>query len=231
MFLSRRSTQAEYFDALDRAEAEIIESYESLASINRLFLFAEPFQRFVPRLLGQGHCRSLSILDLGAGDGSLGTLLADWAVNQHGWVWQFTNLDANPSALRRARGETNIVGSALALPFRDTSFDLVISSQMTHHLTSDEKITRHFREAWRVARKGILFTDLHRNVFLYGALDLFFRLRRYPKHFRDDALLSVRRGFRIGELRRLAEQAGLTDARAWLYFGARTILEARKSGT
>ena len=231
MFLSRRATQAEYFDAPDRADAEIGEFYESLASINRLFHFAEPFQRRLPKLVGPHACQSLSILDLGAGDGFLGTMLSEWATKKRGWKWEFTNLDANPAALRRARSGTNVVGSVLALPFSDSSFDVVIASQMTHHLVSDADIIRHFREAWRVARRGILFTDLHRNCFLYAALNLFFRLRRYPKHFRDDALISVRRGFRIGELRKLAAQAGIAGGRAWLYFGARTILEARKPGT
>jgi SAM-dependent methyltransferase len=228
MFFRERATQAEYFDLAGRPQAEVTESYQSLASVNRFFLFAEPFQRFIPKLLGVERCRSLSILDLGAGDGSLGRLLADWAARKWSWHWRFTNLDSSIPALRLNASNCNVAASVLALPFRDDSFDLVIASQMTHHLNGDATVIRHLREAWRVARGGICFTDLHRGVFLYSMLSLLFRVRRFPNHFREDALLSVKRGFRTGELRELALQAKIHRASVSLYFGTRVILQAKK---
>lgn len=229
MFLARRAAQAEYFDSPNRPHAEIVESYTSLASVNRLFAFAEPFQRLLPKFLGKEYCASLSILDLGAGDGSLGKLLAEWSARRQNWTWRVTSLDINVSALLFNKGGQNVAGSALALPFRDNSFDVVIASQMTHHLTRDDQVLQHLSEAWRVAKQAIFFTDLHRGPILYGLLWLFFQLRRYPEHFRNDGLLSVRRGFRIHELQKLARNAGMSGARASLYYGTRVILHARKS--
>ncbi|MGN6555715.1 MAG: class I SAM-dependent methyltransferase, partial [Verrucomicrobiota bacterium] len=165
MFLRRRATQAEYFDSLDRPHAEMVEAYASLASVNRLFLFAEPFQRLLPRFLELQNCGSLSILDLGAGDGLLGTSLSEWAAKKHGWKWRFTNLDINLPALRLNEHGQNVAGSALALPFRDNSFDVVIASQMTHHF-SDAEVVQHLREAWRVTRRAIFLSDLHRGPAL-----------------------------------------------------------------
>jgi len=228
MFLSGRATQAEYFDSPGRPEPEIVESYESLAAMNRLLMFAEPFQRLFPKFLGRDQCRSLSILDLGGGDGSLATLLTRWAAEQREWDWRFTNLDFTMPALRRSRCARNVAASALALPFRDESFDVVIASQTTHHMTGDEAVRRHLSEAWRVARRAIYFSDVHRGPALYGFLWLVLHLRRFPKHFTHDALLSVRRGFRIGELQALAREAGIPGAKAWLYYGARVILQAKK---
>lgn len=228
MFLRRRATQAEYFDSLERPHAEMVEAYASLASVNRLFLFAEPFQRLLPRFLELKNCDSLSILDLGAGDGLLGTSLSKWAAKKHGWKWRFTNLDINVTALRLNEPGQNVAGSALALPFRDNSFDVVIASQMTHHF-SDSEVVQHLREAWRVARRAIFLSDLHRGPALHGLLWLMFCVRRYPEHFRADGLLSVKRGFLVGELQSLANQAGIPGARAWLRYGTRVILEARKS--
>jgi SAM-dependent methyltransferase len=229
MFLSRRATQAEYFDARDRPRSELVESYAALARLNRWFIFAEPFQRLVPRLLGREQCHKLSFLDLGAGDGSLGTVLRKWASTRRGWDWRFTNLDLSTPALELATDGTNVAGSVLDLPFRDASFDVVIASQMTHHLVGDEEVIRHFREAWRVARRLILLTDLHRGPALYGVVWLVVQLSRYPKHFRHDALLSVRRGFRVRELHSLAARADITGAQAWLYYGSRVIVQARKN--
>ena len=180
MFLSQRATQAEYFDDRDRPTAEITDFFSALARTNRLFAFAEPFQQLLPRLLGQEKCRSLSLLDLGAGDGSLGKVLSQWAARQN-WDWNFTNLDISPASLRLSQSGHNVVGSVLALPFADASFDVVIASQMTHHLSTNEEVTQHFREAWRVTRSGLLLTDLHRNVFLYGMLWLLFNWKAFSK--------------------------------------------------
>ncbi len=227
MFLARRATQAEYFDSPRRSRDEIRKLYECLGRVNRLFGFARAFQIGLPRLVGEARCKSLSILDLGAGDGSLGRALSDSAARR-GWSWRFTNLDMNIRGLELAGGSRNVAGTALALPFRDNSFDAVVASQMTHHL-SDSETVRHIREAWRVARLGVLLNDLHRNAALYAALWLLLRGDRFPAEFRLDGLLSVKRGWRVPELEALALKAGLPRARVSLYFGARVLLETRKS--
>lgn len=227
MFLRERATQAEYFDSPDRSGAEIAAGYQLLAGINRLFHFAEPYQRLMPKFFGRDNCRSLSILDLGAGDGSLGATLSRWAADKRGWNWRFTNLEINERALRLSRSERNIAASAAALPFRDGSFDVVIASQMTHHLNHDE-VLLHLREAWRVSRRGIYLTDLHRSCLLYGMIWLILHVRREPREFLEDGLLSVRRGFRLAELRTLAKAAGISNAQVSLYYASRVILQARK---
>lgn len=225
MFLSRRSRQAEYFD-IERPVPELAEFFRALNRLNGVFAFAEPFQRYLPRMLGESRCRSLAVLDLGAGDGSLAGELESWA-SQRGWSWQVTSLDTSLEALSFGRGDRRIVGSALALPFQNGVFDVVITSQMTHHLSEPETV-QLLVEAWRVAHQAILVCDLHRNVALYTLLWVFFRLQSYPPQFRHDALLSVQRSWRVGELRRLAQAAGIRPAHVRCYFGARLILEARK---
>ena len=227
MFLKRRVLQAEYFDSPDRTLTEVAEGYAMLARVNRLFLICEPFKTVLPSMLGEARCRSLSLLDLGAGDGSLGNELRLWA-NERGWDWRFTNLDLNPRALRLNPATPGVTGSALSLPFRDQSFDVVIASQMAHHLGREEEVGRHFKEAWRVARDLVFLNDLHRSIALYGILWLVLRICRFPDHFRSDGLLSVRRGWRVDEWRVLANQAGIPEARVWLYAGARVMLGARR---
>ncbi len=227
MFLSRRSAQAEYFDAPDRTAAEVADGYRLLARVNRLFHFAEPFQRHLPRSLGAERCRSLSVLDLGAGDGSLGRELTAWAA-QRGWAWRVTSLDLNPLALRLNPGRPNVAACALALPFTDRSFDVVIASQMTHHIPQTEAVARHFREAWRVTRDTLFLNDLHRNCALFAMVWLATHLTRLPADLRSDGLVSVRRGWRIGEWQRLADEAGIPNANVWLHYGARIMLRARR---
>src|SRR5271167_3162605 len=114
MFLSRRSAQEEYFDK-ERPAAELTDFFRALDRCNRLFSAAAPFQVLLPALLQESDCRSLSILDLGAGDGSLGKTLKEWAARRR-WNWQVTNLDVNLEALRLNPSGWNVAGSALALP-------------------------------------------------------------------------------------------------------------------
>ena len=228
MFLSRRSTQEEYFDS-ERPALEVSEFFRSLGRVNRLFDFAEPFRNLLPKLVGHAGCRSLSILDLGAGDGSLGTNMRNWATKR-GWDWKITNLDTCMAALRLNRRGLNVAGSATRLPFQDGSFDAVVASQMAHHL-SDACVKELLREGWRVTRRALVLCDLHRNAGLYLLLRLLFLVQRHPASFRADGLLSVQRGWRVGELKRLAAEAPISGATVKLYFGARVILQARKAAT
>jgi ubiquinone/menaquinone biosynthesis C-methylase UbiE len=225
MFLSRRSMQAEYFDS-ERPAHELEAFYRCLNSVNRLFAFDHLFQFWVPKLLSTSGCQSLSLLDLGAGDGALGQALGRWAA-QRGWYWKVTNLDLSTAALRLSRTGWNVAGSALALPFLNDSFDVVIASQMAHHL-GDSETEQMLRESWRVARRAVVISDLHRNPLLYFTLALLCSLRRFPPEFRADALLSVKKSWRAPELERLAGRAGLTQPEVRVYFAARVLLVSSK---
>jgi len=226
MFFRRRSTQAEYFDLPNRQESETIAAFRDLDRLNLAFRFELPFQMTLPRWLGPARCERLELLDLGAGTGLLGKRLSEWASRRE-WCWRFTNLDTNPLALKLGNAPRSITGSALALPFADGSFDVVIASQMTHHLT-DEEVVLHLREAWRVTRDALFVCDLHRNAGLYVMLWLSTRLMRICPPVREDALVSVKRGFRFRESRALAAKAQLTNPKVWLYYLSRVVLQARK---
>lgn len=226
MFFRERSTQAEYFDAPDRPEAEMAAAFRELDRVNQFFHFSHPFVSQLPRWLGKQRCARLEILDVGAGTGLLGKMLSEWA-SRRGWDWRFTNLDANRVALKSGSAGNGIVGSALQLPFADASFDLVVASQMTHHL-ADAEVVQHWREAWRVARDGLFICDLHRNAGLYVMLWLTMLLISSDRTLREDGLISVKRGFRRREWRELAARADIPDAKVWVYYGTRIVLQARK---
>ncbi len=229
MFLSQRSTQAEYFDLPDRGLAEVAEGYRLLNRVNRILHNGEPFRRLLPGWLGEERCRRLSFLDLGAGNGQLADELTVWAARR-GWEWSFTNLDLNFHALQLNPKGCNVAASVVALPFSDESFDVVVGTQMTHHLADESEVTRHFAEAWRVSRDAVFIHDVHRNVGLYSILWLLLVLMRVPPVFRADGLLSVARGWRVGEFQQFAERAGMVGARVRLDFGSRLFLMARKLG-
>src|SRR6185369_14703961 len=84
MFLSQRATQAEYCDRTDLPSSEVADNYRQLARFNRLLQVTDPFQRLLVRWLGRGQVKKLSMLDLGAGDGSIGRSIESWA-RHRGW--------------------------------------------------------------------------------------------------------------------------------------------------
>ena len=227
MFLRQRATQAEYCDRTDLPLADVMENHRQLSRFNRIMLVSDPFQRLLVRWLGRRNVTTLSLLDLGAGDGLIGRTIEAWA-RRRGWDWRVTNLDMRPGALQLGGGCRNVAGGVCALPFADDSFDVVIASQMTHHLTDEETI-QHFREAWRVTRDAIFLTDAHRNIGALSVIWAVLRLMRVTPHFLSDGVLSVKRGWRVGEWRELARRADIPSARIWLYYGSRVMLQARKN--
>jgi ubiquinone/menaquinone biosynthesis C-methylase UbiE len=230
VLLKQRSTAAEHFDSPDRSQDLVREDYRQLGRVNRLFRFADPFQHTIPEVLGEAACQDLTLLDMGAGDGSLGDTLETWA-QQRLWNWQVTHLDLNPKALTLSKSSRRVVGSALALPFRDNSFDVVVAAQMTHHLDFPQGVVSHFKEAYRVARKLVVIYDLHRTLPMYMLVWGTLICMRSPKPFREDGLMSVKKGWRPTEWQDLARQAQIPDARVWVKHGTRVMLQATKPAT
>lgn len=226
MFFRQRATQAEYCDQPDLSREAVISHCLQLARFNRTMLVSDVFQRILTRWLGRTRVASLSILDLGAGDGWIGRKISAWAARR-GWTWRVTNLDVNPHALGLHPGSRNVLASVCSLPFPAGSFDVVIASQMAHHLVEAE-VVAHFREAWRVTGDGLFLSDAHRNEGAFLVLWLVLKLIGATPEFQADGLQSVRRGWRVNEWRRLAVQAGIPDAQVWLSYGSRVMLQARK---
>lgn len=226
MFLSHRSRQAECFDEPDRPRESVLRDYAQLERLNRLFRHADPFTRRIARDHPASRWQKARVLEVGAGSGQLSLELQSWA-SQQGWSWDFTCLDLNPCAIDLNPIPHKCVGDATRLPFPDQSFDLVIASQMTHHL-DEAGVIAHFHEAWRVAKHRVLISDLHRNAFLFTVIALIAPWLGVSRRLLADGLLSVRKGFRVGEWHSLATQAGIRGARVSIDFGCRIVLDAVK---
>ena len=125
-------------------------------------------------------------------------------------------MDRMPAHLPR-NGTGTVAGDALALPFLDSSFDLVTCSLLIHHLER-EQIVHFVNQALRVARVAVLLNDLRREplhlALMYAGYPIFSRLTLH------DGIASVRRAYTPQELKSILENtaaAGVEMENSYLY--------------
>lgn len=106
-----------------------------------------------------------TLLDLGCGTGTLVLML------QHANpVAQVIGIDVDRSILNTAQSKIQqgpapwpalVQGSAISLPFEDSSLECVVTSFVIHHLTTENKLAA-FRECFRILRPGcsLLVADI-----------------------------------------------------------------------
>jgi ubiquinone/menaquinone biosynthesis C-methylase UbiE len=113
----------------------------------------------VERVSSSSGRKHFSLLEVASGLGEVPRIAASQLVKK-GIALEVTDLDRFASHLRR--GHRAVVADALALPFRDESFDLVSCSLFAHHLGPAE-LARFVNEAARVSRRAVLVNDLIRH--------------------------------------------------------------------
>lgn len=125
---------------------------------------------------------------------------------------EYTGTDLSPDMLevgKKKYPKAKLVeADAENLPFKDDSFDFVMTRGLVHHLPNPEK---GIEEAYRVIKKGgyLLVSEPHSNIFLYYARKAFYKA---SSHFSDS-----HKSFRRKEFLDLIENGGfkIKKVRYW----------------
>jgi len=191
----------------------------------------------INRWLG-GHATSLSllrhrlrratgtvrVLDVGAGGAGTARSLSAWA-ERHGVDMRTTLLDIHPSVCtltaKAIESDPQIQllrADAFQLPFADDAFDFVHTALFLHHFR-DESILHLLAEMRRVAAEGVVVNDLERHSIAFYSIRFLTRFVGRSEVVRNDAPLSVRRGFRAEDLERwrTGALAALGYRRRWAF--------------
>lgn len=154
----------------------------------------------------------LTLLDVGAGSGDIGRYLIRRAARR-GVTLTPLVMERHPVAARLCRraGLPAAVSDGASLPLSDRSVDLVLASQILHHLTRESGAAL-LRELNRVARVGVIVADLRRHPIAAMGFWLAARAMRLHPVTRRDGVTSVHRGFTRGELRDLLRAAGVSGS-------------------
>jgi hypothetical protein len=152
----------------------------------------------------------LRILDIGSGSCDIPLAVSRWA-GARGIPLHFTCLEKAGHAVDIARGELARAGNPSVQLLQEDAFthqpaepyDCAVASMCFHHF-SDAQILMLLRRLHGFVLNSVLINDLRRSRLAYLAARLL--LVATPAGVRHDALLSIRRGFKISELSTLLRQ-------------------------
>jgi SAM-dependent methyltransferase len=201
---------AELLDDPAADSATVAESLRNIARANRWFGGAAAVRFGLARTLGTLPAgTTVSLLDLGTGLGDLPRVAVRWgAARGIHLVPIGLELNRAAAALASAGGLVTAVGCAGAPPLRDKSVDVVLLSQVAHHLTS-HSVVHLFRICDRLARLAVIVADLRRHAFAASSFWCGARLLGFDQTTLADGVTSIRRGFSRLELLDLMAQAGV----------------------
>jgi ubiquinone/menaquinone biosynthesis C-methylase UbiE len=202
----RRQVVPELLDSDSGTPQEIEDSLADLRMFNRRFGGVRAMAALLREVATRCRIKELHWLDVAGGAGDVATLTQE-ALEHTGIRVRAVVLDRARSHLNGAN--LNVCGDALALPFRDNSFDVIGSSLFVHHLDANE-VVRFAAEALRVARHAFIINDLIRHP-LHLALALVGRLIYRSRITRHDAPASVRSAYTVAEILPILREAGATE--------------------
>jgi len=223
-----RTDQDELMDDFSIQDERLTDALEQLRPVNQwLGGYDTTMSVIAPFLKAKSKEnpeQTIRILDIGTGIGDFPEYIVRWAAAQSPPIdVEITAIDANPvtvayanSALQQRlplalQAKIKIeVADALSLPYADDQFDVAIAAMFLHHF-AHENAVQIGRSMQRVAKQGILINDLHRHPLAYYGIYALTRLLPAVEMVRNDAPLSVLRGFKYAELEHIAKDAGLID--------------------
>ncbi|MEI8079127.1 MAG: methyltransferase domain-containing protein [bacterium] len=206
-----RATATEFLDRPDCDPALAAASYRFMEMINRRFGGIRIVRRFLASEIAGRHTRApLRILDIGSGSCDIPLAVSRWA-RACAIPLHFTCLEMASHAVNIARGQLARAGDPAVELLQEDAFthqpaepyDCAVASMCFHHFNNAQILTL-LRRLRGFVLNSVLINDLRRSRLASLAARLL--LVGAAAGVRHDALLSIRRGFEIGELGALLQQ-------------------------
>lgn len=209
----KRLMVPELLDTDDGTPQEVSDSLADLRMFNTRFGGVRTMIALLRQVAADRHLKEIRWLDVAGGAGDVATLTEE-SLRRDGISVQSVVMDRAASHMNGSH--LNVCGDALALPFRDNSFDVVGSSLFVHHLLPDQ-LARFAAEGLRVARHAFVINDLIRNPIHY-AVALAGRAIYRSRITRHDAPASVRAAYSVNEVLAVLKGVDATVSVRTFYF-------------
>lgn len=207
---TQRSTQAEIMDDFELQGSEMQTLLTDLKTVNTLLGGTGVTLDGIDTLLkSTNKSTTITITDIGCGDGEL--LRKCYAhLTKQGFTVKAIGIDANPyiidEAIKRTKDALNFTYLVIDVFSKENSIpqsDIILCTLFLHHFET-EKITALLKRLSKNTNKGIVVNDLHRSIWAFRLFKIFSYLFIKTKIARHDGLVSVARGFKKEELKKIA---------------------------
>ena len=212
--LEKRSNELEIMDDLEISGPVIDQTLKELNTINQTLGGNAISLSALKKLVRLETAFSLA--DLGCGGGDIMKQMVQWC-RKTGKKGQFIGIDANPHIIEYAQKNTDnfpeISYQSINIfsdEFKSKSFDVIHCCLFLHHFSKDQLVHlfKHFKKKSKV---GVIVNDLHRHALAYRSISFLTHLFSKSSMVRNDAAVSVARGFKKAELIEILELAGITN--------------------
>lgn len=214
MLTPKRIYEEELLDAGEGTDNDVAQSLADLRRINRFLGGKKVVLQAILSCLDGTRLERISLLDVGTGSADLPMTVAE-SCNARGLETFIAAVDISERNLRVSRAQLGVSpeielvrADSLRLPFAARSFDFVTASLFLHHFRDDD-VVRLLADFGRIARRAVIVNDLIRNLVPYYFTRLAGPILATSFLTRNDAPVSVLRGFTTDEMRDLASRAGL----------------------
>jgi ubiquinone/menaquinone biosynthesis C-methylase UbiE len=228
-FLQSRQREEEWMDAPDVDPEQLRLSLRFIRRINAFLRYPQVTLWHLTRL--SRHWKKgekISILDLATGSGDIPRAILNWARRRR-FNLRMIAVDLHAETIRVAAALDPELKAARAdarqLPFADKSVDYAHTAMFIHHL-DEADVVSVLKEMDRVARRGIIVTDLIRSSRAYRWITLF-TLFANPMVVHD-ARVSVAQAFTEREIMDLFQAVGIRYVRYRRHFGHRFVVAGER---
>ncbi|MDB5258117.1 MAG: SAM-dependent methyltransferase [Chitinophagaceae bacterium] len=209
----QRDDAKEILDDLEVQGEAVSQNLKELDIINTLLggntISVAALKTVVKLHPGKKHWK---IADLGCGSGHL-MLEMNKVLQQQTCTAEFTGFDANPFIVKYAQTHCAhdpsiriLCHNVLTDPFPEI-YDIVHASLFLHHFTADELVLL-LAQLKKQTSTAIVINDLHRHPLAYYSIKWLTGLFSKSYLVKNDAALSVAKGFKKAEWTSLLERAG-----------------------
>lgn len=222
MTFIQRSYQPELLDADDIPFAAIERNMQELNTINTLLGGHAITVKAIKQLIGD--LKEIHICEIGCGGGD-NLMAINKYCQQHHIKVHFAGIDIKQACIDFAATKTALqlntdwIASDYQQVYFDAKPDIIFSSLFCHHF-SNEQLIEQLRWMQENSNIGFFINDLHRNSIAYYSIKMITQLFSRSYLVKNDAPLSVARGFTKPEWTALFTKAGIkqyTVAWQWAF--------------
>ncbi len=232
MPLKYRSAEKEYLDSNHIETRDLYRNLEELHIINKRLGGYNASRKGLAAILNTNK-PIRTVLDIGFGGGDSIKQLSNYSDQKHAKLF-FYGVDLKKDCLTYAENNLKTLYNTQLIcdDYRNIAPELLEQTDVIHcslflHHLSDEEIIRLFKFA-KANNCIILVNDLHRNWVAYQSIKLLTFLFSRSYLVKNDAPLSVKRGFKKQELIALLQKAGFKDYSVKWSWAFRYILIAKE---